>query len=231
MPPSPPPPPRRAISTQSTRAGGCDVAQVSVLQQDKRWRFQWSEVSFIQLWWKDQNPATREAFKNLVVSGQLELTGGGLVMNDEALTTLFAIIENVNEGRRWIEENIGVTVDTSWQNDPFGLSATMSYLYGRMDYLGMWIQRVHYRVKAYLAHERSFEFWWRQHGDEAVDIDQLSFDLSILTLPQNHVLVELSVLLLFLSLAVVCCYQFAFYLKNSGLGLKMRQEHPKRIQG
>ena len=144
---------------------------VRVLQQDKRWRFQWSEVSFIQLWWKDQNPATREAFKNLVVSGQLELTGGGLVMNDEALTTLFAIIENVNEGRRWIEENIGVTVDTSWQNDPFGLSATMSYLYGRMDYLGMWIQRVHYRVKAYLAHERSFEFWWRQHGDPSGGTD------------------------------------------------------------
>jgi alpha-mannosidase II len=164
-PPPPPPPPRRAISTQSTRAGGRDVAQVSVLQQDKRWRFQWSEVAFLQLWWKNQSPAKREAFKTLVKSGQLELTGGGLVMNDEALTTLFAIIENVNEGRRWIEETVGVTVDTSWQNDPFGLSATMAYLYSKMDYTGMWIQRVHYRVKAYLAHERSFEFWWRQHGD------------------------------------------------------------------
>ena len=147
------------------------VAQVNVLQQDKRWRFQWSEVAFLQLWWKSQSPDKREAFKSLVKSGQLELTGGGLVMNDEALTTLFAIIENVNEGRRWIEETVGVTVDTSWQNDPFGLSATMAYLYSKMDYAGMWIQRVHYRVKSYLAHERSFEFWWRQHGDAAGSTD------------------------------------------------------------
>ena len=111
-----------------------------MLQQDRRWRFQWSEVAFLQLWWKNQSPAKREEFKSLVKSGQLELTGGGLVMNDEALTTLFAIIENVNEGRRWIEETVGVTVDTSWKNDPFGLSATMAYLYSKMNYAGMWIQ-------------------------------------------------------------------------------------------
>ena len=63
------------------------------------------------------------------------------------------------------EENIGVNVDTSWQNDPFGLSATMAYLYNRMGYLGMWIQRVHYKTKFFLAKQSNMEFWWRQHGD------------------------------------------------------------------
>jgi alpha-mannosidase II len=70
-------------------------------------------------WWadQDQSPEIRQQFKDLVKSGQLELTGGGLVMVDEALTTIFAIVENINEGRRWVEENIGPTpIDTSWQN-------------------------------------------------------------------------------------------------------------------
>ena len=141
------------------------------MQQDPRWRFQWSEVSFLQRWWQDKPEATRNKFKSLVLSGQIELTGGGLVMNDEALTTLFAIVENLSEGRRWIEDNIGGSVDTSWKNDPFGVSSTMAYLYGRMGYLGMWIQRVHYRTKAYLAKQRGFEFWWRQHGDDTGGTD------------------------------------------------------------
>jgi alpha-mannosidase II len=49
--------------------------------------------------------------------------------------------------------------------DPFGLSATLPYLYQKMGYLGIWIQRVHYRTKDYLAHHQAFEFWWRQRED------------------------------------------------------------------
>ena len=147
------------------------AAQLQVVGQDRRWRFQWSEVAFLQLWWQRKSQAERDRFKQLVVSGQIELVGGGIVMNDEALTTLFAIVENLNEGRRWIEANIGVSVDTSWQNDPFGLSSTMAYLYSRMGYLGMWIQRVHYRTKDFLAKKRGLEFWWRQRGDPSGESD------------------------------------------------------------
>ena len=76
-------------------------ALLEVLQHDKRWRFQWSEVAFLKLWWQ-KTPDKHEVLKGLVASGQLELVGGGIVMNDEALTTLFAIVENLSEGRSWM---------------------------------------------------------------------------------------------------------------------------------
>ena len=146
---------------------------IDFLGSDPRYRFQWSEVSFLQKWW-DTNPSKRDKLIKLMRSGQLELTGGGLVMNDEGLTTLYAIIENLHEGRQWVKDKIGVDVVSSWQNDPFGLSATMPYLFNEMGYRGMWVQRVHYRVKWMLAKEKAMEFWWRQHSDTTGSSDMLT---------------------------------------------------------
>eukprot|EP01052_Picozoa_sp_SAG31_P021648 SAG31_NODE_1685_length_7530_cov_9.464944_1_plen_909_part_00 len=146
---------------------------VDFLGSDPRYRFQWSEVSFLQLWW-DANPGKRDKLVGLIKRGQLELTGGGLTMNDEGLTTLFAILENLHEGRQWIKDNIGVDVVSSWQNDPFGLSPTMPYLFSEMGYRGMWIQRVHYRVKWMLAKDKAMEFWWRQRSDTTGSSDMLT---------------------------------------------------------
>ncbi|KAK9271800.1 hypothetical protein L1049_002164 [Liquidambar formosana] len=68
---------------------------VDTLSKDARRKFIWEEMSYLERWWRDSSDSKREAFTALVKSGQLEIVGGGWVMNDEANSHYFAILEQV----------------------------------------------------------------------------------------------------------------------------------------
>jgi alpha-mannosidase II len=53
--------------------------------QDARRKFIWEEMSYLERWWRDSSESKRESFINLVKNGQLEIVGGGWVMNDEVI--------------------------------------------------------------------------------------------------------------------------------------------------
>ncbi|KAF5822989.1 putative mannosyl-oligosaccharide 1,3-1,6-alpha-mannosidase [Helianthus annuus] len=50
-------------------------------------------MSYLERWWRDAPDAKKEALVRLLQNGQLEIVGGGWVMNDEANSHYFAIIE------------------------------------------------------------------------------------------------------------------------------------------
>ncbi|KAF5199022.1 Alpha-mannosidase, partial [Thalictrum thalictroides] len=56
---------------------------VETLSKDVRRKFIWEEMSYLERWWRDSSESNRESFTNLVQNGQLEIVGGGWVMNDE----------------------------------------------------------------------------------------------------------------------------------------------------
>lgn len=51
-------------------------------------------MSYLERWWRDASDVKKETFTNLVHNGQLEIVGGGWVMNDEVILVL--IIEILN---------------------------------------------------------------------------------------------------------------------------------------
>lgn len=51
--------------------------------QDTRRKFIWEEMSYLERWWKDASESKKRGLVNLVKNGQLEIVGGGWVMNDE----------------------------------------------------------------------------------------------------------------------------------------------------
>ena len=53
--------------------------------QDNRRKFIWEEMSYLERWWRDASEIRKESFVNLVSNGQLEIVGGGWVMNDEVI--------------------------------------------------------------------------------------------------------------------------------------------------
>ncbi|KAK6798720.1 hypothetical protein RDI58_006423 [Solanum bulbocastanum] len=145
---------------------------VETLPKDSRRKFIWEEMSYLERWWRDATNEKKETFTNLVRNGQLEIVGGGWVMNDEANSHYFAIIEQITEGNMWLNETIGVIPKNSWSIDPFGYSPTMAYLLRRMGFENMLIQRTHYELKKELALNQNLEYVWRQSWDaeERTDI-------------------------------------------------------------
>ncbi|CAL5379400.1 unnamed protein product [Camellia sinensis] len=54
-----------------------------LFRRDPRCKFIWEEMSYLERWWKDASETKKESFINLVKNAQLEIVGGGWVMNDE----------------------------------------------------------------------------------------------------------------------------------------------------
>ncbi|KAF8010913.1 hypothetical protein BT93_J1524 [Corymbia citriodora subsp. variegata] len=145
---------------------------VESLSKDTRRKFIWEEMSYLERWWRDASELKRQSFTNLVKNGQLEIVGGGWVMNDEANSHYYSIIEQITEGNMWLNDTLGVIPKNSWAIDPFGYSPTMAYLLRRMGFENMLIQRTHYELKKELAWQKKLEYVWRQSWDaeESTDI-------------------------------------------------------------
>ncbi|CAL5444676.1 unnamed protein product [Camellia sinensis] len=111
---------------------------------DPRRKFIWEEMYYLERWWKDAAETKKESFINLVKNAQLEIVGGGWVMNDENL------------------------------NFPFGYSSTMAYLLRRMGFENMLIQRTHYELKKELAFSKNLEYIWRQSWDSEGGIQEIN---------------------------------------------------------
>uniref|UniRef100_A0AAQ4QQ79 Alpha-mannosidase n=1 Tax=Gasterosteus aculeatus aculeatus TaxID=481459 RepID=A0AAQ4QQ79_GASAC len=141
------------------------------LAEDPRRKFIWCEISFFSKWWETADAPKQEAVRKLVLGGQLEIVTGGWVMTDEANAHYFAMIDQLIEGHQWLERNLGVTPRSGWAVDPFGHSATMSYLLKRANVTSMLIQRVHYSIKKHFAATRNLEFMWRQSWDAGSNTD------------------------------------------------------------
>lgn len=145
---------------------------VDTLSKDERRKFIWEEMSYLERWWRDASETKRESLVKLLKNGQLEIVGGGWVMNDEANSHYFAIIEQMAEGNMWLNDTIGFIPKNAWAIDPFGYSPTMAYLLRRMGFENMLIQRTHYELKKELARHKNLEYVWRQSWDseETTDI-------------------------------------------------------------
>uniref|UniRef100_A0A0K0D9M0 Alpha-mann_mid domain-containing protein n=1 Tax=Angiostrongylus cantonensis TaxID=6313 RepID=A0A0K0D9M0_ANGCA len=70
-------------------------------------RFIYAEISFFELWWRDQNESTKSKVRELLASGKFEIVTGGWVMTDEANSQYFSIIAELFEGHEWIRNHIG----------------------------------------------------------------------------------------------------------------------------
>lgn len=149
-------------------------SSVSALTRYKNVSFIWAEISYLSMWWNGASAKSRQLLQAMVDSGRLELVTGGWVMNDEANTHYYAMIDQMIEGHEWIRVNLnGTTVkpQSGWAIDPFGLSPTMAFILKRMGMKQMVIQRTHFAVKRELARQKSLEFYWRQSFDHKIDTD------------------------------------------------------------
>lgn len=146
---------------------------VDALAVDKRRKFIWAEISYFSMWWEEVDDKRKKLALEQLSNGQLEIVTGGWVMNDEANTHYYAMLDQLIEGHQWIAKNLGSGVKpmSGWAIDPFGHTPTMAYLLRRMGFHSMLIQRTHYQVKKHLAKDKNLEFMWRQNWDHGSSTD------------------------------------------------------------
>ncbi|XP_022651804.1 alpha-mannosidase 2x-like isoform X2 [Varroa jacobsoni] len=146
---------------------------VAKLSQHRDMTFIWAEISFFARWFEEQPEPIRKNVTRLVKEGRLEFVTGGWVMNDEANTHYYAMLEQLVLGHEWLQRNLPAAPKpkNGWAIDPFGLSPTMAFLLKGLGLKNMVIQRVHYFLKKYLARARALEFQWRQSWDTQGDTD------------------------------------------------------------
>ncbi|XP_033127426.1 alpha-mannosidase 2-like [Anneissia japonica] len=150
-----------------------DNMVVKLLEMPKM-TFMWSEISYLSMWWKKIDERKKDITRKLIKEGRLEITTGGWVMNDEANTHYYAMIDQLIEGHEWLNAHIGVKPKNGWAIDPFGLSSTMAYLLQRMGLEHMVIQRAHYTIKKYFSSTKNLEFMWRQNWDHGSSTDMFT---------------------------------------------------------
>ena len=90
--------------------------------------FQWTEISYLNMWWDQAHPSKQRALKKLIDEGRWEITTGGWVMTDEANTHIYAMLDQFIEGHQWVKTNLNTIPTTGWSIDPFGHGSTVSNL-------------------------------------------------------------------------------------------------------
>ncbi|CAF0930355.1 unnamed protein product [Adineta ricciae] len=139
---------------------------IDILDKNEKYKFVWAEMSFLSLWWDQASSSQKQTLRKIVQNKQLEIVTGGWVMNDEANTHYFAMLDQLIEGHQFLENILGnVSLQSGWANDPFGYSPTMAYLLRSTGMKYMAIQRVHYHIKKELAKQKQLEFVWQQTWD------------------------------------------------------------------
>ncbi|CAO1425015.1 unnamed protein product [Diamesa hyperborea] len=127
--------------------------------------FQWTEISYLNMWWDQAHPSKQRALKKLIDEGRWEITTGGWVMTDEANTHIYAMLDQLIEGHQWVKTNLNTIPTTGWSIDPFGHGSTVPYLLASSGFEGTVIQRIHYSWKQWFAQNQAGDFHWKPYWE------------------------------------------------------------------
>ena len=134
------------------------------LVTDRRRRFVWDEMAFLQMWWDLQaTPARKAHFKQHVLDRRIELVDNGWSQHDMGCTTLDSMLNNWVEGHEWIRQHFGPEYEprVGWSLDPFGPSSTQAVLQAYMGMDAWFFTRISSDAVDNMKKERGLEFVWR----------------------------------------------------------------------
>jgi hypothetical protein len=134
---------------------------LNALSRDQNKRFVWEDTEFLSIWWKQASNESRSVMKKLHSTGQLEFTGGGWVMHDEADPSLFGILNQMHQGLSFLRDTFGTRPNVEWHIDPFGHSLFMPELYSQLGYKAVVINRVPDKVKQSMRANKGLQFYWK----------------------------------------------------------------------
>lgn len=140
---------------------------VEALLQNKKRTFHVHPTIFFQKWYEENlNKRTKsgityeEAIQTLIKRNQLDFVGCGIVQHDEALTTFTTQINQMNFGCNYLKTRLGIQSQVVWQNDAFGHSSISPYIFNRLGFEYILLNRISENIKQDFRNQKSLEFFW-----------------------------------------------------------------------
>ncbi|CDW87606.1 alpha-mannosidase 2 [Stylonychia lemnae] len=152
------------------------------LQSDAMKKFTWAEVCFLKMYYDEITVKQRKELYNLIMSGQLEIVGGGWVQHDETLTSYRQQIAQMETGIDWLIQTfpgIESKLKTMWQIDSFGSSELTPLLFNqeqestRVQFENIVLNRVGDEVKDRFKQEQSMDFLWQHSLSQSQETNKL----------------------------------------------------------
>lgn len=142
---------------------------VEKLQQYKDLKFVWSEAVFLHMWWQTLDESTKDIVRSLIASGKLELAHGSWVVADEAVTSLYALVENMAVGHEFVRQELDshFVPRHGWAVDVFGYSSASARLQLEAGLEALVLLRVHAQMKSFLRRQQALEFHWQLPRDSS----------------------------------------------------------------
>jgi len=113
-----------------------------MLANNKNLTFTYAEMKYFQMWYSRLDPARKEATKNMIKSGQLEIVQGGWTSSDESCANYEDLIMQMYIGHQFLKKEFGVTPRVGWMLDAFGHSAANAALFSDFGFDAMYFSRL-----------------------------------------------------------------------------------------
>ncbi|KAJ8870547.1 hypothetical protein PR048_029570 [Dryococelus australis] len=169
------------VVTKNTPKGGVQYIIDTVTQElakDPKKRFVQVETEFLWKWWQEENDEMRQLYRQLVDAGQIEIIGGGVVMNDEADTHYQTTIDQFSLGFRYsasplLDEMLGECgrPRIGWQIDPFGHSKETASIMAQMGFDALFFARLDYEDKQNRIESKTMEMVWQANKNLGLSSD------------------------------------------------------------
>lgn len=113
---------------------------LNLLKTQPRFRFVLDQAAYVKPF-LERYPEEAAAFRQFVAEGRLQLVGGSDVMNDCNLPGGEMTVRQIQYGKRFFRDALGVDVTTWWALDTFGHNAQMPQILRRAGFQSMWFSR------------------------------------------------------------------------------------------
>lgn len=120
----------------------------------------WDETIWLSYFVQTTDATTRARLQSLIDSKRLEIIGGGWVMHDEAVSSLYSVVNQLAVGISFVKDKFNTRPRFQWHIDPFGHSATSPIVFAGLGYSGFVINRVPNDVKFQRRATKTLEFLW-----------------------------------------------------------------------
>ncbi|CAK1554769.1 unnamed protein product [Leptosia nina] len=127
--------------------------------------FTWNEISHLSQWWKNASQKRRVTLRRLIREGRLEITTGGWVETDEAMSSLYGILHQFIEGHQWLDQYLNYTPEVAWITNSVTHSPTVTYILSAIGITNLVMTNVHFSLEQYFAEYQYSDFIWVQNWD------------------------------------------------------------------